>query len=247
MKFGKLPPEHDKYGRTLRMADYIDPSVPVPPLERAWTPAVIAQIGNDFGDMGNDEAGNCVYAAQAHMCQVWTANDGTISAPTRAEALQAYSDATGYVPGDPSTDRGDTMLNGLRRWQQKGFGGRHKILAYGRVDPNDKRTMAICVDWFGGLYAGLMLPDTYGYEKIWQDVTSAGRYGHAVNISDRNPFGVHLMTWARLKEATGDYIRKRCDELFAVVPERDWTGADGRAPNGFLLDKLLEDLHRVTK
>jgi hypothetical protein len=215
--------------------------VPTPPLTTAWSPACDQQ----WGYMGNDVAGCCVYAAMGHMIQVWTANDGVQFSPTAEQILEVYREETGYDPNDPSTDQGETILHGLKRWRNQGIAG-HKIWAWAEIDTQDVRTMALVQYWFGGVLAGFMLPSSIWKESIWHDVTSVGRYGHAMPLINRTLYDWDGCTWDRLQKLTRSYMI-RCDEGYAVLPLRDWTGDDGVAPNGFLWEKLADDLERVTR
>jgi hypothetical protein len=237
-KFGKLPKKHD--ARNLQLADYVAADAEIPPLHRAWSPARAT-----WSMFGNDSVGCCTVAAAGHLMQAWTANEGVPFSPTTQQILDAYSAITGYEPDDPSTDRGATMLSVLKYWRNVGIAG-HKIVAFAEVDPSDVRMLALAQVWFGGLYSGFILPASIYSQTIWSDITSPGRYGHAMAVGDRDPFSWTSVTWQELQRMTREFMACRGDEHYAVL-STDWTGPDEMAPNGLLLDELMYDLEVVTK
>ena len=54
---------------------------------------------------GNDRVGNCVEADLLHALGVINYNAGRPVSFTDDQGIALYSDVTGYVPGDSSTDR----------------------------------------------------------------------------------------------------------------------------------------------
>ena len=240
-KFGKLPARHDP--RTLRLAKYIDTARPLrPPLYREWSVAV-----GEWGMYANDSVGDCTCAAAAHAIRCWTANDGLARPVTTADVLAAYSKVSGYDPSRPETDRGAYLLDVLRLWKREGIGG-HKIRAYLSLDPRDHFQRMMAIELGGCIYSGYMLPDTIWSERIWSDTTgrlgSAG--GHAMICPAYGPSSLTAVTWNRQQLMTPEFADWSCDESYVVLPEDDWTGPDGVAPNGFRFEDLERDLERVT-
>ncbi|HUU95978.1 MAG TPA: hypothetical protein VM487_09565 [Phycisphaerae bacterium] len=240
-KLGKLEPKRD--ARTLWLADYLEtPRLPPLPLSRAWSP----KCDPVWPMLGNDLVGCCTCAAAGHMIATWTANEGHQITLTEAEVLAAYSAISGYVPGQPDTDRGAYMLDALKHWRNVGIGG-HKILAFAKLNPADHTQILQAVELFGAVYLGLWLPTTAQGEAIWANTggTPGSWGGHAVGAMNWDPYTRTCVTWGHTQKMTPEFHDRYCDEAYAVLSE-DWTGPDRVAPNGFDLDRLLEDLGRVT-
>src|SRR5579863_10126474 len=67
LKLGKQRARHDP--RTLLLASYVTPALPVPP-----TQLDLASKINSWGMMENDQLGDCTCAAAGHLIMEWTAN-----------------------------------------------------------------------------------------------------------------------------------------------------------------------------
>ena len=92
---GKQDPKHDR--RTLQLATY-GSKLAAPPDAVDWT----KRASDDFGQMLNDQLGDCTCAAIAHIIQCWTAANGKeITLPDSA-VLALYKAACGY-DGTPGT------------------------------------------------------------------------------------------------------------------------------------------------
>ena len=88
----------------LKLANYIRSDLANPP-------AAVSRPhpGFQWGMLANDQIGDCVIAMMLHSIEDFHLDDGTpVPAFTEQDAISAYSAITGYVPGDPSTDRGRT-------------------------------------------------------------------------------------------------------------------------------------------
>ena len=153
-KTGKLPKVTDE--RTLQLARYLPAAqaLPAPPPSVDYSAAVTA-----WGMMGNDRVGDCALAGMGHADLLWAANaERRRLRITTAMVIAAYSKVTGYVPGDPSTDRGTALLDALRFWGKQGI-DRQTVRAFVEVDPRDTENVKRTIDWFGCAYLGVELPD----------------------------------------------------------------------------------------
>lgn len=257
-KLGKRAPRIDRH--TLRLATYLTPQVPPPPLEAGYIDKV-----KRWPLFGNDVLGDCVPAASAHMIQQWTAYAGSEVVLSDHDVIHAYEKIGGYVPGDPSTDNGCNMLDALKYWRKCGFQG-HKIRAYVSVDPWNRREMQQAMFLFGNLYCGLQLPlaaqdapakGPHG-EPCWElapegpvgDASPGGWGGHCIavigfsdNRSERP--GMMVVSWGELYAMTWRFQRAYTDELYAIVTD-DWIAKSGKSPSGLDLKQLLIDLSAVT-
>lgn len=250
-KLGKKPPVHDR--RTLRLARYLSGPLLVPPQVVDWTPPGVT----DWGEMGNLQYGDCAFAAPAHQVQAWTGSQGVEITIPDADVLAAYGAVTGFNPADPSTDSGAAMLDVCKFWRNTGIGG-HKILAFVAVSPTNLDHVKLAAYLFGGLYAGFNLPqsasDQLDRGEAWDVASGPGAEpgnwgGHAVYIPTVGPFdpsspAFECVTWGVKQAITPEFFLTYADELYAVL-SCDWAATIGKAPSGFDLQALQQDLSLI--
>lgn len=248
---GRTPSRRDP--RTLRLARYLDSRLPSPPLARDWG----RRMTRPWGAMRNHEIGCCTIAGLAHLLQLWTVNSskpgGQIVSVRDAAVVEAYSAISGYRPGDPSTDRGASMIDALNHWRNVGVDG-HKITAYARVDHRNRDQVMIAANLFGGLYVGANLPAAARGAAVWSVPRSVGgkldgdhapgTWGpHAMTLAAYDRSSVWFVTWGMLIRASWPWVFEYVDEVYAVLGPA-W--ADGEpAPHGFAFDELRDDLARI--
>jgi len=244
-KLGKRAERRDP--RTFKLSRYLIPALPTPPVEAGY----IGRI-RDWRMLLNDQIGNCVVAAAAHMEMQWTAYSGHPFVPSEQDVLMDYERIGGYDPTDPSTDNGCDMLTALKYWRKRGIAGR-KILAYVSVNKYDPQEVAQAIYLFGNVYAGLGLPTTVQDADVWQvpecgpvgDGSPWSWGGHCVPIVgyslEKENSGVDVVSWGQIYPMTWPFIHYYADEFFAVLSE-DWIASNGQACNGFNIDQLRTDL-----
>jgi hypothetical protein len=183
----------------------------------------VSGLGGTYPMGLNDQLGDCLDAAQAHMEQVFSAQvDGKPFVATDQDVLKAY-EGLGYVPGDPSTDNGGTIPQALEVWRKQGIGGR-TIKGWAEVSVSDHAELLSACAEFSGLYAGLNVPQSaldqfnagQGWDVVAQDGGIAG--GHCVPILGYDAAGVILVTWGRVIRATWPFFTAYFDELAVVIP-----------------------------
>lgn len=243
MRLGKLPVRHDV--RTLRLARYVD---------RAKLPAappildVTAHV-HGWPMYANDRLGDCTCAAAGHMIEAWTAAAGGAAVEV---SEQAVLDAFDHVKvTDPATgEEGAVELDVLRYWRKSGV-GRHRIGAFASVSLHDHELVRTAAYLFGGLYLGLALPLTAQTQTIWSwtgslsgDARPGSWGGHAVDVVRYSPGSLTVVTWGQLKDLTWSFWDRYVDECYCILSQ-DFLHGD-RAPNGFDLAQLQEDLGLVT-
>ena len=242
MRLGRKAIKTDS--RTLRMANYLTPSLPPPPPAKDWTNGITS-----WGMMLNDKLGDCTIAGAAHAVQVWSVNTGgEITVPD--EAVQNYYQQwDGYVPGDDSTDRGGVELDVLNDWQKNGFAG-NKLLAFADPKPASLIDIRQSITLFGGVYIGLALPITAQSQDVWDVVKSGGAKakpgswgGHCVFVPKYDQHGFTCITWGELKTMTLAFWKKYCDEAHTLL-DQQWITAKG-SPAGFAQDQLQADLKAI--
>lgn len=239
--FGKRlnPPEDE---RTLKMRDYLAPSLPMPPVSRTYDKGITA-----WGVMLNDRLGCCTCSAAGHAIQETSANVGSeITVPDSA-VLTAYEAVSGYNPQTGQNDNGAYEIDVLRYWQGTGVGG-HKNAAYAACSTTNLDDVKACVNLFGFCYIGFVVPSNciqqFDAGQPWDDSGSPTTDGHAVIVVDFDATGGTVVTWGRLQKFTWAWWGKFVDEAWGVVLP-DWIAANGQAPSGFNLQQLLADVNEL--
>lgn len=189
--------------------------------------------------LDNDQIGDCTIAAVGHAVQCWTAAAGDSRVMTNAEAIAGY-EAFGYVPGDPSTDRGANAQDVLTSWIGAGFevGGQSDVLAgFCALDTSNSDDVRAGVSWLGVVYAGLALPAAVQGADAWDcgpiernGAPVSGPWapgswgGHAVPVVGYSSRGVLAVTWAKLLWMTWPFWRTYADEAYGLL-SRDFASA----------------------
>lgn len=243
LKLGKQPHRHDP--RDLLLARYTAalPPVPAGPLGHY---DVIAHDG--WGLLGNDGAGDCVWAGGDHEHMLWNAARGKTVTFTDANALGDYSACTGYNPADPSTDRGTDMRNAMLYRKKTGLidanGKRHKIEAFTALAAGDANQIRQAVYLFSVAAVGIEFPasamDQFNAGKPWTVVRSSIEDGHYVPVVGWDGTWFYCVTWGRLQPVAPAFLAKYMDEGFAplAVDQRK----RGKTPEGFNYTQLKADL-----
>lgn len=229
--------------KRLMLRNYLVDLPPAPP-SQDWVGAIAA-----WGVMLNDKLGDCTVAARGHAIQTWTANASSIRTLTDDQVLQSYKSWAGYDPGDSSTDHGAFEVDILNRWRRDGLAlDGHAIEAYADIDPANIEHWKQAILLLGGVYIGIDMPIEWADSAVWDRVGRPGTWGgHAVWVPRYNEIGPVCVTWGALKQMTWAAVNdpKYCEEVHALVSQ-DFLFANGNAPSGFKLERLLEDLNALT-
>lgn len=241
MKLGKLPAKHDK--RTLKFAKYRTSSALTTKKAAHWG------HGLPFAMLGNDQYGDCVEAAYAHMLQVWIDRAGGSFVPDSTSVLGAYTALTGFNPNNPNTDRGTDMLAAARYWRSNGMNG-YEIDAFLEVNPLSTVDVQDSVAYYGGLNIGLQLPlsaqDQSSPQSTWTVSTGPGSVagswgGHCVPVSGYDQKTIWVVTWGYIQAMTWDFFETYCDEAFVFLAH-EWLENTGVSPSGLAWGQLQADL-----
>ena len=242
----------------LRLGDYLDrAALPAPPPVIHWTYAADDRPGL-FNILANDSLGDCTSAGAGHIVDMFRGNAAhalPTQAVTEAEAVAFYSKSTGYVPGDPSTDRGGDEIAVLDCWKNQGYfaDGSGKIAGYVGVDAANVEQVKQAIWVFGNVYFGVELPDAWlrppprGNGFTWDAADDPDpSNGHCFVGLAYNDNGVIIDTWGMIGTVTwaavAKYAAQPAGELYTVLSQ-DWIDkASGKAPNGFDFAALQADL-----
>lgn len=246
-KLGKHAVKHD--ARTLKVSNYLKKEH-LPPVPRAydWTTKFTAP----WGMMHNDTLCDCTCAGAAHLIECWSLNaSGAENMIQDNDVLNAYIALTGYNPQTGANDNGAPEIDALNYWRHNGIAG-HKILAYASIDLKDPETIKQNIYLFGGIYIGLLLPNSINGQDIW-DVPSEGMTGdgkpdslggHCVIVLAYDDEGLTAITWGAAKKMTWAFWKAYCDEAYAIIsPDFFKSNID---PNAMDLHTLELDLLGIT-
>lgn len=250
MKLGCKPPKHDP--RTLRLAKYLAPAqLPPPPASVAWQDKVAG-----WSMMLNDRIGCCAIAAPGHMDQLWSTADGsTPVVPTDQQVLAEYSAVSGYDPQTGANDNGCAMLDVMNRWRQVGLFGR-KIDAYAAVSLHDHAEVATAIWTLGGINTGVQMPLAWQNSNVWDVPRHRLRFwqhwqwsqgswgGHDIPIFGYDQQFLYAVSWGQVIRITWAAWDAYFVEAYAALCNL-WTGPDGKAPSGFDVAALQQDLQAI--
>lgn len=243
MKLGKTPFVHDE--RDLKLDDYLA-GPPTPPDGDFGHEGLISE----WAMLGNDSAGDCVWAGAAHETMLLGAEGGHHPAFTTDSVLSDYSALTGYVPGDESSDRGTDVRNAMLYRRRTGIadaeGRRHHIGAFIRLRPGDVGQLYQALYIFGAVGIGFEFPSSameqFDRGEPW-DVVNGARIegGHYVPVVARRDGNPVCVTWGRTQPMAERFYETYCDEAWCFISAAALND-EGRSPEGLSIDQLRRDL-----
>jgi hypothetical protein len=250
LKLGKKPATFD--ARDLRLATYLS-LAQLPPVPRSFGHG---QIVGNWGMLGNDQYGDCVWAGAAHETELWTRESKTHADAsfTPASVLSDYAAVTGFSPADPNTDQGTDMRQAAGYRRATGVvdskGRRHKITAYMALSAGNPVQLAAATYIFGAAGVGIEFPssamDQFNRGQVWDVVPGSPiEGGHYISCVGRVDNGnLLLVTWGKLIEATPAFISTYMDEGFAYYSTERL--AYSISPEGLNKAQLSADLAAIT-
>lgn len=200
----------------------------------------------------NDQLGDCTIAAANHTQMAWNqyAHDSSI-AWSDAVCLSAYEAIGGYVPGDPSTDKGCVMQDVLSYWQKEGING-DKILAYGALRSWLRPTRLQALYQFGSIYTGVNLPDSaqtqFDANQPWTPVAGSPiDGGHCIDqqaeLQAMNE--IRYVSWGQAVPANRAWAIDYTEEAWVIISS-DFVEVNGDNPDGLDLTAMNDALASLT-
>jgi hypothetical protein len=197
----------------------------------------------------NDQLGDCTCAGIGHMFGCWTkyAQSAELIFPdTVIETL--YEQAAGYVPGNPSTDKGATLQQILDFVQKNGLEG-HTIDAFAQLRNLDTAGMSTALKLYGSVYVAVSLPqsaeDQFNYSEPWTVMPGSPILGgHCITMQgfDGGLNSYRWCTWGKPDQASSiGWWQHYGMEAWAVY-SKDFMRSGGTAPNGLNEASLLADM-----
>jgi hypothetical protein len=222
-------------------------------------PEVFGHIDNTtrVDILGNNMCGNCVWATQAHLTNILQTAGGHPAIPfTPRSVIGDYSQATGYNPDNPETDRGTDAQMAAEWWRTKGIhdgaGTLHQIQAYVGLKIGELDELLQAAYLFGGVGLGLRLPKSAEPQFVrgerWTVVPGSHIIGgHMVAVVGRNSNkDIIIATWDGLQAATPNFVETYMDEGYAYF-SLEYLNEKGVSPEAYNRVKLEEIIGNIGK
>lgn len=200
---------------------------------------------------GFQGAGDCVEAMMAHVTREANKLGGHPVSVTGKESIKVYSEITGYVLDDSSTDNGTDMRTAMGYWRSTGMldtaGNRHKIGAYVSINPTDINELWQACYVFSAVAIGFNFQQAQYHQfgsGTWDyDPSSTVDGGHCVPCFGRNNGRVGLVSWANHVWGTKAFYQNLNEEAWAFVfPDELRKGKTERGLDLAQLNTLLGQL-----
>lgn len=222
------------------------------PAAKSW----LTDMPSDFGMMLNDQLGDCTCAAMFHARQVWSFNAaGSEATESDADVLDAYEEACGYNPSDPTTDQGGNEQSVLTWWTQTGIktaaAGRDKLLAFIEIDPRHTDDVRRAIYECGLVYIGFNVPGwlmaSGQIPAVWNadpDADNSIVGGHAIVLPGYDFANLaaaqgtfDLISWGANYRMTTSFFSQFVDEVYALA-DHAWVTQTGQTPLGLTVAEL---------
>lgn len=198
MKLGCiLTPETKAKHAVMAMA----PAVLLP----AWTRI----IGTPRILGGNNSIGDCVIVSGFNALQTYLARKGIFAPLPEDLPPEIYSEITGYVPGDPSTDKGTNPEDFLAWWQANAICG-YKLKNFQRLNPADLNGIRNAIVNTGGVSICSALSLQQEGQQIWKPVGTPGTWGGHMTFVDSYEADLFYETsWGDEYQIEDDYFQAK--------------------------------------
>lgn len=254
-KMGRKVPAH--LPRYPKFADHLRATaLPAPPAVDSYAALAAPGIAELYL---NDTLGDCVIAGGYHVLDTWSGNatGGLPFIATDTEITADYSAIAGYVPGDPNTDNGTDLPNGIAYWTSHGFASGDKLVAAVSIDPTNRTELEQAVYLFENLYLGLNLPDAWvnpmpANSGFTWDVAGApdSSNGHCVAVVGYTAQGLTIATWGMTGTMTWAAAAKYLatanqGECYALLAQAQLDKGQQVAPNALSWTSLVADFNAM--
>src|ERR1017187_4180125 len=203
-----------------------------------------------LGMMCNDRLVDCTEATSAHSIQVCSANnDNQIIIPDE-DIIKQYSLDSGYDPITRRNDNGCYDLDVIKRLSNDGLDG-HKIIAYSNTGTQRTDMIKASCYILGCVRLCAQLPISLQNQTDWLDpngnlcgdneMKSWG--GHSFLGIDFDSDWLYIISWGKIIRVAWGWWLAYGDEVHPCLLD-DWI-KNNQAPNGLLLDSLLNDVQAL--
>lgn len=249
MKLGKKPARPGAI--KLQLASYLAPAVQLqpPPPEFGYE----ARLPTDWGMLGNDAVGDCVWAGAAHETMLWNKLASRDVGFSVADVLADYSADTGYDPADPATDQGSDMQAAASYRLKTGIvdsaGTRHRIGAYAAIAAGNLDQIKFAAWTFAAVGIGLTVGrnqiDQFNADQPWSGDPGADAGGHYVPVVGFRKGLLLCVSWGKVQAITVDYFARNNDENVVYFSQE--MISRGAGPTGVYVWRLGQDVKALAK
>ncbi len=251
MKYGRLPRTFNPGVPHWSALRTVAAPTTVPP-EVDYTKG----LPTDLGMMLNQTLGCCAEAGWYHADQVWSVAAGKPILTEPDRCVEALYETQGYVPGNPSTDRG-TVLQALLAYlvttgAPLADGSRQKLTAFVELDPKSHADLDRATYEAGLLYVGFNVPAFFASLEapgsVWDvhpmaDQTIVG--GHCVISASFRPGLRGIISWGSSDYAmTQAFWDAYVEECYALV-SAEFAEASGLTPLGMPIPALASQMQAL--
>jgi hypothetical protein len=254
-KLGKTPARPDaiklKFSKYLEAKELKLPKHP----ENFGHEGVIGR--KDWGMLGNDKYGDCVWAGAAHETRMWGYMGGVHGGAwfRDKDVLSDYSAATGFDPAKSETDNGTDMQKAASYRRTVGIvdghGRRHKVSAYLALEPGNLEQHLQALYLFGAVGLGIRFPvafmDQFNRGQPWAYVPGSSwkiEGGHYIPLVAKRKDYLHTVTWGQIQPMDVEAWKKVGDESVVYLSEEMLV--NGKSPEAFDYTALQADLNALT-
>lgn len=250
LKLGKAPATHDDKDLLFTQFEVIAK----PP------PAASVGFGHkgvvpQWGMLGNDAHGDCVWAGAAHETIMWNAIAGMAVPFDDKSVLSDYAAVAGFDPITGANDNGTNMRDAMNYRRHTGIvdtlGKRHLIGGYVALEPGNWNQLLQALFVFDAVAIGIQFPSSamaqFNQGKPWQVVPGAKiEGGHYVPVVGRPGLTMlDIVTWGRVQQMTKSFYRRYADEAYGILSTE--TLKKGKSAEGYDLAGLQKALSAFGK
>jgi hypothetical protein len=211
--------------KAIRFSDIFNlAKLPTPPQEFGHS-----ELIKNWGMLGNDEFGCCVWASKAHCHMLWSRmGQHVLDQFTTFNVLSDYAAQTGFSASDPESDQGTDMKEAAEYHRKIGVLDRAKVRrrvsSYINNALGNIEQIAVCAYIFGAVEIGVILSkenmDQFDNEQVWT-VTGTPVGGHCVPIVGRDGNGDFIaISWGRTFRMSPAFIQTQMDEGITYLSDQ---------------------------
>jgi hypothetical protein len=143
----------------------------------------------------NDTVGDCAVVAAFNYVQAAMAELGDYRSLGNDEPLRVYSAVTGYVAGDPATDKGTNPIDLFNWWKVNDIGG-YRLSSYTMIAAKDEQTIRRTIEVTGGAFVCFNMTQAQYNQRLFQPVVGSTLVGgHAVFADEFDGAVTWLTSW----------------------------------------------------
>jgi hypothetical protein len=187
-----------------------------------------------------------------HSIQSWSAAVGSEVTVPDSAILTGYEAVGGYVPGNPSTDNGCVIADGLKYWKATGIDG-NKIAAYTEIPQTNHTIIRQAIELFGSVSIGLQLPiaaqglgaywNMAGAKSLTGNWAPGSWGGHCVAVIGYNNGSYICVSWGEIIRISVLFFESYVDEAWATIGLPFFSGV--KSASGLDLAQMEIDLAAI--